>query len=88
MGERASLAVRFIRRAWWAGLAASILLSLVGGYVVSRLLDPLLLDYRQRQVLTKSDLQGFGAPINTEVRELSDRVQRLEKTQGGQSEAK
>ncbi len=88
MGERASRAVRFIRRAWWLGIAVSVFLSLAGGYVVYCLIDPLLVDYRQRQVLTKSDLGSFGESINAEVRKLSDRVQRLEKTQAGQSGAK
>src|SRR6266542_1137367 len=88
MGKRASRAVRFIRRAWWLGIAVSVFLSLAGGYVVYCLIDPLLVDYRQRPVLTKSDLGRFGESINAEVRKLSDRVQRLEKTQAGQSGAK
>jgi hypothetical protein len=78
MGERASLAVRFVRRAWWAGMVIAVLLSLAGAYAVARLIDPFLVDYRQGQMLTKSDLGRFGDSIGSELRQLSNRVQRLE----------
>ncbi len=56
MGDRADVAMRFLRRRWWAGLVTSIVLSICGAYGGYTILEPYFRDLREQQLLTKSDL--------------------------------
>jgi deoxycytidine triphosphate deaminase len=78
MGSRAREAMRFLRRAWWAGIATSTLLSLGGGYVVYVMIEPVFRDLREQHVLTKTDLEGLNSTMSADIRQLSGRLTRLE----------
>jgi hypothetical protein len=70
--------MRFLRRAWWAGIATSTLLSLGGGYVVYVMIEPVFRDLREQHVLTKTDLEGLNSTMSADIRQLSGRLTRLE----------
>jgi deoxycytidine triphosphate deaminase len=74
MGGTAAKASGFLRRAWRTGIAISFLVSMGGGYVIYRLIEPGFQDLRQHHMLTKSDL----APMNDALHDLSVRLSQVE----------
>ena len=57
MGDRADVAMRFLRRRWWAGLVVSLLLSAGAGSALYAVVEPNFRNLRGQLVLTKSDLE-------------------------------
>jgi hypothetical protein len=80
MGDRAEDAMRFLRRRWWVGLVTSIVLAIAGAYGGYTILEPYFRDLRQQQLLTKSDLVPLEASLNIDLRDLSERLTRLERS--------
>src|SRR5437667_8631023 len=78
MGDRAEDAMRFLRRRWWAGLVTSIVLATGGAYGGYIILEPYFRDLRQQHLLTKSDLVPLETSMSVNVRDLSERLTRLE----------
>lgn len=78
MADKADTAMRFLRRKWWTGLAASILLS--GGvvYGLYTVTAPDFRNLRQQNLLTRSDLEPLKASLSLDLRALSERVRRDE----------
>lgn len=80
MGSRARAAMRFLRRAWWAGIAASLLLAIGGGYAVYSRIEPAFKDLRQQRVLMKTDLEDLRTSTAADLRQLSGRLVRVEQS--------
>jgi deoxycytidine triphosphate deaminase len=78
MGDRAQSARRYLRRSWWLGVSICLLFAMAGGWGLYLLMEPTFRDLRQRNVITKTDLNDFRRATLSEVRELSDRVERIE----------
>jgi hypothetical protein len=82
MGDRAEDAMRFLRRRWWVGLVTSLLIATGGAYGGYIILEPYLRDLRQQHLLTKSDLVPLETSLNVDLRDLSQRLTRLEHSHG------
>ena len=78
MGSRSQEARRFLRRAWWSGILVSTFVAVLAGLWLYGLAEPYFQDIRQRQVLTKSDLDGLDDSVSRQFRELSTRVQHVD----------
>ena len=76
--RRADAAMRFLHRQWWAGLVTSIVLSIGGAYGGYTIFEPYFRDLRQQQLVTKSDLLPLRTSLNVDLRDLSERLARLE----------
>lgn len=75
MSGKAETAMRFLRRRWWAGLLASLLLS--GGVALGfyALVAPSFQNLRGQMVLTKADLESI---VDRDINKLSKRLTQLE----------
>ena len=69
VGTKAQRISQFLRRAWWIGIVASVIVACVAGVFVYRSTDPVLQDIRKRDT-----------SVSTEFRELTARVDSLEHT--------
>jgi deoxycytidine triphosphate deaminase len=78
MGNRAQDARRFLRGAWWSGILVSTLVAVLAGLSLYRLTEPFFQDARQRQVLTKSDLDSLDNSVSRQFRGLSSRIEQIE----------
>jgi prefoldin subunit 5 len=72
--------MRFLRRAWWAGIAASLLLAIGGGYAVYSRIEPAFKDLRQQRVLMKTDLEDLRTSTAADLRQLSGRLVHVEQS--------
>ncbi len=80
MGDRASIAMRFLRRRWWAGLMISIVLSAGAGAGLYAVIEPNFRNLRGQLVLTKSDLEPVTGSLSRDLHQLSERLTRLEQS--------
>lgn len=78
MGEKAKDATRFLRRRWWVGLIMSTLLAIAGAYGGYTILEPYFRDLRQEHLMTKADLLPLESSLSLGLRDLSERLNRLE----------
>jgi hypothetical protein len=72
MGDRADIAMRFLRRRWWAGLVISIVLSAAAGSSLYAVIEPNFRNLRGQLLLTKSDLEPVTGSLSHELHELSE----------------
>jgi deoxycytidine triphosphate deaminase len=79
MESRAQDARRFLRKAWWSGILVSILISSIAGFSLYGLAKPFFQDVRERQVLTKSDLDNLNGSVSREIHDLSSRVDQMQR---------
>lgn len=80
MGDRAGVAMRFLRRRWWAGLVISILLSAGAGAGLYAVIEPNFRNLRGQLVLTKSDLTPVTGSLSHDLGQLSERLIRVEQS--------
>jgi deoxycytidine triphosphate deaminase len=73
-------AMRFLRRRWWAGLTASLLISGIGAGVLYIVVDPYFTSLRQQRAATTSDLHAMSDSLTVEFGKLARRVTQLEQT--------
>jgi predicted PurR-regulated permease PerM len=69
---------RFLSRAWWLGFSVSTLVAVLAGLSLYVFAEPFFQDVRQRQVLTKSDLDSLDS-VSTQFRSISNRIEQIER---------
>jgi peptidoglycan/LPS O-acetylase OafA/YrhL len=67
MGERAQSAQRYLRRAWLLSVVICVAFALGGGWGLYAFIEPTFRDFRQQQVLTKSDLPEVKRALSAEI---------------------
>jgi hypothetical protein len=80
MGSRARDAMRFLRHAWWAGIAASLLFAIGGGYAVYSQIEPVFKDVRQQRVLMKTDFENLRTSTASDINQFSVRLAHIEQS--------
>jgi len=77
MAEKARESMRFLRRAWWAGVGVSAVVAVLGGFASYSVVEPLFRDLRQERILTKADVENWHS-ITANLDRLTARLSQLE----------
>jgi hypothetical protein len=79
-------ALRFLRRRWWGGLIASLLISGIGAGASYVFVDRQYGDLRNRGLSLRSTVDAVADPVTLQLRRVSDRLIQLEQAQKIESE--